>query len=151
MILRLLTVFWLSQRFECLIFCVLFLSPEQNLIWSIGTMVRTGRGGRGFGRGGRGGFMHKPRAPFIPHVPFDHVMAEPAFPPVKPQNNDHIQEVKHNSCFSGMSTYVADSETLFRPNLSKLYSNELYQLHTDVHNILNSTFRESGFWRQNCY
>ena len=77
-------------------------------IWSIGTMVRTGRGGRGFGRGGRGGFMHKPRAPFIPHVPFDHVMAEPAFPPVKPQNNDHIQEVKHNSCFSGMSTYVAD-------------------------------------------
>jgi len=62
-------------------------------------MVRTGRGGRGFGRGGRGGFMHKPRAPFIPHVPFDHVMAEPAFPPVKPQNNDHIQEalVKRNT------------------------------------------------------
>merc|ERR1712088_1028025 len=62
-------------------------------------MVRTGRGGRGFGRGGRGGFMHKPRAPFIPHVPFDHVMAEPAFPPVKLQNNDHIQEalVKRNT------------------------------------------------------
>ena len=69
-------------------------------------MVRTGRGGRGFGRGGRGGFMHKPRAPFIPHVPFDHVMAEPAFPPVKPQNNDHIQEVKYNSCFSGISSWL---------------------------------------------
>ena len=105
-------------------------------------MVRTGRGGRGFGRGGRGGFMHKPRAPFIPHVPFDHVMAEPAFPPVKPQNNDHIQEVKHNSCFSGMSTYVADLETLFRPNSSKFH--ELYQLLADAH-IFNSTFRESGF------
>merc|ERR1719412_1840336 len=38
---------------------------------------------RGMGRGrgrGRGG----PRPPFIPHVPFDIVLAEPAFPPVRP-------------------------------------------------------------------
>lgn len=28
----------------------------------------------------------KPRAPFIPHVPFDMVLAEPAFPPVKSVN-----------------------------------------------------------------
>ena len=41
-----------------------------------------GRGFRG-GRGGGGGGFMKPRAPFIPHVPFDMVMAEPAFPPVK--------------------------------------------------------------------
>merc|ERR1719412_2477481 len=37
---------------------------------------------RGMGRGrgrGRGG----PRPPFIPHVPFDIVLAEPAFPPVR--------------------------------------------------------------------
>ena len=40
-------------------------------------------GGRGRGRG-RGGHM-KNRAPFIPHVPFDFVAAEPAFPAVKAQ------------------------------------------------------------------
>lgn len=40
-------------------------------------MVRGGPRGRG-----RGGHM-KPRPPFIPHVPFDIVLAEPAFPPVK--------------------------------------------------------------------
>ena len=32
--------------------------------------------------GGPGGM--KPRPPFIPHVPFDMVLAEPAFPPVRP-------------------------------------------------------------------
>lgn len=39
-----------------------------------------GRGGMGRGRGGLG---MKPRIPFIPHVPFDLVLAEPAFPPVR--------------------------------------------------------------------
>ena len=46
-----------------------------------------GRGGmRGRGAGGRGrggGPGMKPRPPFIPHVPFDIVLAEPAFPPVQ--------------------------------------------------------------------
>jgi hypothetical protein len=41
-------------------------------------MVRGGPRGRG-----RGGHM-KHRPPFIPHVPFDVVLAEPAFPPMKP-------------------------------------------------------------------
>merc|ERR1719350_1820631 len=42
------------------------------------------RGGRGVARGGRGGGPGmKPRPPFIPHVPFDIVLAEPAFPPVR--------------------------------------------------------------------
>ena len=47
-------------------------------------MVRGGFPGRGRGRGGpmAGGGM-KPRPPFIPHVPFDLVLAEPAFPPVE--------------------------------------------------------------------
>ena len=40
-----------------------------------------GRGGMGRGRGGGPGM--KPRPPFIPHVPFDIVLAEPAFPPVR--------------------------------------------------------------------
>ncbi|CAB4054722.1 ILF2 [Lepeophtheirus salmonis] len=41
-------------------------------------------GGRGgMGRPGRGGMNMKMRPPFIPHVPFDVVLAEPAFPPVK--------------------------------------------------------------------
>ena len=40
-----------------------------------------GRGGMGRGRGGAPGM--KPRPPFIPHVPFDIVLAEPAFPPVR--------------------------------------------------------------------
>lgn len=39
-----------------------------------------GRGGMGRGRGGPG---MKPRPHFIPHVPFDLVLAEPAFPPVR--------------------------------------------------------------------
>lgn len=42
------------------------------------------RGRGGMGRGGRGGGLGmKPRPPFIPHVPFDLVLAEPAFPPVR--------------------------------------------------------------------
>ncbi len=45
------------------------------------------RGGLMRGRGGmvrgRGGMGIKPRPPFIPHVPFDLVLAEPAFPPVR--------------------------------------------------------------------
>ena len=45
-------------------------------------MVRGGARGRG-----RGGYM-KPRPPFIPHVPFDIVLAEPAFPAVKPPDED---------------------------------------------------------------
>ena len=46
-------------------------------------MVRGGgRGGPGRGRGGAGGAGMKPRPPFIPHVPFDPVLAEPCFPPV---------------------------------------------------------------------
>merc|ERR1719290_619981 len=35
------------------------------------------------GRGRGGGPGMKPRPPFIPHVPFDIVLAEPAFPPVR--------------------------------------------------------------------
>ena len=51
-------------------------------------MVMQGRGNMrcrgGMGRGGRGGGPGmKPRPPFIPHVPFDIVLAEPAFPPVR--------------------------------------------------------------------
>lgn len=62
-------------------------------------MVRGGGPrGRGFGggRGGRGGGfgMHKPRAPFIPHVPFDSVMAEPAFPPAKPRSSDNEEQLQ---------------------------------------------------------
>ena len=41
-----------------------------------------GRGGMSRGRGG-GGMGMKTRPPFIPHVPFDIVLAEPAFPPVR--------------------------------------------------------------------
>ena len=44
------------------------------------------RGGPRHGRG-RGGHM-KPRPPFIPHVPFDIVLAEPAFPQVAPPKED---------------------------------------------------------------
>ena len=40
-----------------------------------------GRGRGGGGVGGPGG--GKIRPPFIPHVPFDLVLAEPAFPPVR--------------------------------------------------------------------
>ena len=40
-----------------------------------------GRGGMSRGRGGGPGM--KTRPPFIPHVPFDIVLAEPAFPPVR--------------------------------------------------------------------
>ena len=63
-------------------------------------MVRGGGGhghrGRGFGfrggvhRGGGAGFGSSrggPRPPFIPHVPFDMVLAEPAFPPVMKKSN----------------------------------------------------------------
>ena len=42
-----------------------------------------GRGGPGRGRGGLGGGLKSARPPFIPHVPFDIVLAEPAFPPVR--------------------------------------------------------------------
>jgi len=38
--------------------------------------------------------MNKPRAPFIPHVPFDSVMAEPAFPPVKPQDAEKAEQIQ---------------------------------------------------------
>ena len=63
-------------------------------------MVRGGGGhghrGRGFGfrggvhRGGGGGYVASrggPRPPFIPHVPFDMVLAEPAFPAVMKKSN----------------------------------------------------------------
>ena len=57
-------------------------------------MVRGGgprgfRGGgfRGGARGGFGSFKGGPRPPFIPHVPFDMVLAEPAFPPVMKKPN----------------------------------------------------------------
>ena len=49
-------------------------------------MVRGGPRGGSRGRG-RGGHM-KPRPPFIPHVPFDIVLAEPAFPPAKPPEEE---------------------------------------------------------------
>ena len=47
------------------------------------------RGGvhRGGGGGGFGSFKGGPRPPFIPHVPFDMVLAEPAFPPVMKKSN----------------------------------------------------------------
>ena len=44
------------------------------------------RGGAG-PRGGFGTFKGGPRPPFIPHVPFDMVLAEPAFPPVMKKSN----------------------------------------------------------------
>jgi hypothetical protein len=47
-------------------------------------MVRGGPRGRG-----RGGHM-KHRPPFIPHVPFDVVLAEPAFPPMKPPKEGNL-------------------------------------------------------------
>ena len=55
----------------------------DNLDWisSFATRMR-GRGGMSRGRGG-GGMGMKTRPPFIPHVPFDIVLAEPAFPPVR--------------------------------------------------------------------
>ena len=40
------------------------------------------RGGPPRGGGGFGSFKGGPRPPFIPHVPFDMVLAEPAFPSV---------------------------------------------------------------------
>ena len=47
-------------------------------------MQRGGMGMRGRGRGrGIGGPGGKMQPPFIPHVPFDLVLAEPAFPPVR--------------------------------------------------------------------
>ena len=47
--------------------------------------MRGGGGGRGGGGaiGGMGGPGMKPRPLFIPHVPFDPVLAEPCFPPVR--------------------------------------------------------------------
>ena len=67
---------------------------------------------RGGGRGrGRGGHM-KPRPPFIPHVPFDIVLAEPAFPPVKaPDENDDkgFQDVR----FSIKRCEPTEFETFF--------------------------------------
>merc|ERR1712029_1057236 len=80
-----------------------FFAPERRVqsLKRLETMVRGGGpghfrgGGRGFGRGGRGGgFMNKPRAPFIRHVPFDSVMAEPAFPPVKPQDAEKAEQIQ---------------------------------------------------------
>ena len=69
-------------------------------------MVRGGGPrGRGFGfRGGappRGGFAGSfkggPRPPFIPHVPFDMVLAEPAFPSVmkKPASKSKVCEFQN--------------------------------------------------------
>jgi hypothetical protein len=60
-----------------------------------------GRGGRGGHRGGGMGLGGpgsglKPRPPFIPHVPFDLVLAEPAFPPVEavaPEAEEAFQTV----------------------------------------------------------
>ena len=63
-------------------------------------MVRGGPGHRG--RGGRGGHM-KPRPPFIPHVPFDIILAEPAFPQVSPPKEDAdkaYQDVSFLVCLS---------------------------------------------------
>ena len=45
-----------------------------------------GRGGRG--RGGGGGGMGRGARVFVPHIPFDFVMCEQAFPRVKPAPND---------------------------------------------------------------
>ena len=45
-------------------------------------IVKVMRGRGGMSRG-RGGGPLKSRPPFIPHVPFDIVLAEPAFPPVR--------------------------------------------------------------------
>ncbi len=67
--------------------------------------------GRGGGPGGGGGGPGmKPRPLFIPHVPFDPVLAEPCFPPVRsvPQEQEEaFQQVRrvvrkgdigHNGC-----------------------------------------------------
>jgi len=66
-------------------------------------MVRGGfrgmRGGhRGVIRGGPRGGMRGIVKPFIPHVPFDLVLVEPAFPPIKNSPNpldDVIQAVRN--------------------------------------------------------
>ena len=54
--------------------------------------------GRGGGPGGGGGGPGmKPRPLFIPHVPFDPVLAEPCFPPVRsvPQEQEEaFQQVR---------------------------------------------------------
>ena len=55
-------------------------------------MVRGGPRGGSRGRG-RGGHM-KPRPPFIPHVPFDIVLAEPAFPPAQTIDEKEQEKVK---------------------------------------------------------
>ena len=70
-------------------------------------MVRGGPRGRG-----RGAHHHmKPRPPFIPHVPFDIVLAEPAFPPVKPpeEKDDKIftdVSLKLQNIFSKFSFFT---------------------------------------------
>ena len=58
--------------------------------------MNSGMRGRGRGRGGGPG--GKMRAPFIPHVSFDLVLAEPAFPPVRsiPQETEEsFQAVRY--------------------------------------------------------
>lgn len=73
-------------------------------------MVRGGGGprGRGFGfrgaRGGFGSFKGGPRPPFIPHVPFDMVLAEPAFPIVmkKPNARSKVNANANNTPFPSL-------------------------------------------------
>ena len=53
----------------------------------------------------------KARPPFIPHVPFDIILAEPAFPPVKPPNEDNdqaFQDVRDFSikCLSSLTSLL---------------------------------------------
>ena len=72
-------------------------------------MVRGGGPrGRGFGfrgaRGGFGSFKGGPRPPFIPHVPFDMVLAEPAFPPVMKKPNAR-SKVKVGNCWKRVEFY----------------------------------------------
>ena len=69
-------------------------------------MVRGGPGHRG--RGGRGGHM-KPRPPFIPHVPFDIILAEPAFPQVSPPKEDADKAYQDVSVF--LSCQIEKLET----------------------------------------
>ena len=91
-----------------------------------GPMMR-GRGGMGRGRGGLG---MKPRIPFIPHVPFDLVLAEPAFPPVRtipPPIEEAFQAVRLVQPFFEMEVTVFRSLTS-----SFLLSPALVRYHIDV-------------------
>ena len=52
-----------------------------------------------------GGGGMKPRPPFIPHVPFDLVLAEPAFPPVESPSTEQDEAMTNVSNPSSKPPY----------------------------------------------